>query len=496
MYRLLVSDMWKCNIQVLLDATLLCTLRSAQDRVFFGTLDTSYHKPNLLRSERVRETLAYPSEQRSINNVNSDWGASSITKNGMRCSSRVRSQVKKLNSTNLQPYNQSKDKPAPHLGTATSPQLATHPVNWMSNPLYNSIPTQPQGDSGVRRTDVFQIAPDLRSLVHTSTKEGGCIGVGAQKGSLFRYDSLVEMTVIDWKPLGSRNQSTLRMHSQRADVMGGRSRVLPNSLHGGQIVYMLLSTYYNSRIIFSYFENHGQVQQFGLASAPDGVSDKLTSSLGINELSTNFAVVSGKARDKDSMNRVSLRGKAGQDRADVHVNEPNAEHSQISDDNPNGKILQVGDQLVTTSRMNHIQGHRSSNSVNPSLVPTGESISLCSSLMLERQKLETIHLPVYTSSGSECTKKVLSLCQQQLVRTNQLFVNDPGFCAGYASSNWLEREVYDMFGIIFQGHPDLRRILTDYGFQGYPLRKDFPLMGFKELYWDIKLARPVYVNIQ
>jgi NADH-quinone oxidoreductase subunit C len=54
----------------------------------------------------------------------------------------------------------------------------------------------------------------------------------------------------------------------------------------------------------------------------------------------------------------------------------------------------------------------------------------------------------------------------------------------YQSSNWLEREVWDMFGIFFYNHPDLRRILTDYGFEGYPLRKDFPITGFKEIRYD------------
>ncbi|MDR0587722.1 MAG: NADH-quinone oxidoreductase subunit C [Burkholderiales bacterium] len=60
----------------------------------------------------------------------------------------------------------------------------------------------------------------------------------------------------------------------------------------------------------------------------------------------------------------------------------------------------------------------------------------------------------------------------------------PSMVALWPSANWMEREAFDMFGIIFEGHPDLRRLLTDYGFQGHPLRKDFPLSGEKEKRYD------------
>lgn len=62
----------------------------------------------------------------------------------------------------------------------------------------------------------------------------------------------------------------------------------------------------------------------------------------------------------------------------------------------------------------------------------------------------------------------------------------------YAAANWFERETYDMFGVFFEGHPDLRRILNDYTFDGYPLRKDFPLNGYSEVYYDEDEKRVKY----
>ena len=68
----------------------------------------------------------------------------------------------------------------------------------------------------------------------------------------------------------------------------------------------------------------------------------------------------------------------------------------------------------------------------------------------------------------------------------------PSIIDVFPGANWFERELYDMYGVLISGHPDMRRILTDYGFDGHPLRKDFPLTGFVEVRWDDEQKRVVY----
>lgn len=89
----------------------------------------------------------------------------------------------------------------------------------------------------------------------------------------------------------------------------------------------------------------------------------------------------------------------------------------------------------------------------------------------------------------------LSMHQNQRVRLRVSIREEdmvPSIVPVHAGANWFEREVFDMFGIIFTDHPDLRRLLTDYGFRGHPLRKDFPTTGYTEVRYDEELKRVVY----
>lgn len=94
---------------------------------------------------------------------------------------------------------------------------------------------------------------------------------------------------------------------------------------------------------------------------------------------------------------------------------------------------------------------------------------------------------------------LLSLTKNWRVRVKVMTDEDtpvPSVSSVYSSANWFERETWDLYGIFFENHPDLRRILTDYGFEGHPMRKDFPLTGYVEVRYDDEQKRVVYEPVK
>jgi len=99
----------------------------------------------------------------------------------------------------------------------------------------------------------------------------------------------------------------------------------------------------------------------------------------------------------------------------------------------------------------------------------------------------------------EVVYNLLSVAHNQRVRVKLSTDEDTPVASSvpvYSAANWMEREVFDLYGVFFSDHPDLRRILTDYGFEGHPLRKDFPLTGYVECRYDEDQKRVVYEPVR
>lgn len=107
-------------------------------------------------------------------------------------------------------------------------------------------------------------------------------------------------------------------------------------------------------------------------------------------------------------------------------------------------------------------------------------------LGIRAPRFEVIYNLLSLKLNSRLTVKVALAENEEVVTATTVF----------SAAGWFEREAFDMYGIVFTGHPDLRRILTDYEFEGHPLRKDFPLTGYKEVRYDAELKKVIYEPVK
>lgn len=139
------------------------------------------------------------------------------------------------------------------------------------------------------------------------------------------------------------------------------------------------------------------------------------------------------------------------------------------------------------------------------VVPSGEIVAVLTTLRDDPQCLFEVLIDLCGVDYPERSRRFDVVYHLLSPRTNRRLrvkcetdedTPVPSVVGVFAVANWYEREAYDMFGILFSGHPDLRRILTDYGFQGHPLRKDFPLTGYVEVRYDDDAKRVVYEPVK
>jgi NADH-quinone oxidoreductase subunit C len=175
---------------------------------------------------------------------------------------------------------------------------------------------------------------------------------------------------------------------------------------------------------------------------------------------------------------------------------------------PDSETIDALQELAEQVALNHPKDVLSTNVALGELIITVRAVSIVKILTFLRDDVNFQFKQLMDVCGVdypdreprfEVVYNLLSLTQNSRIRVKVPVDTDlqvPSVTGVFSSANWWEREAWDLLGIYFSGHPDLRRIMSDYGFEGHPLRKDFPLTGYLEVRYDEEQKRIVYEPVK